>query len=406
MPEDPRPDFEPDWPVCTETDCRGAQAVGRHCLVHAEDLSGLKPGDDLDLRGTVIDSAKLAEVLGQFRNHDAKRFVFGEVRCHHTWFSGRAWFDGAEFRGTASFNEAHFSHLARFDGATCEKGMYFRETRFHGKALMTPVSARSVDLRGAWFANQVELGAVVSSVDWDWDCAGARFEGGVVLSTRGEVDASAAYFGAPSTILGAKVMSLAGCDVSNLVLTQTDLRKCRFQGAHRLDQLRVDGRMGFAVPEGFGRARRRMLAEEAGSLHPVLVAALYRSLRKSFEDSKNEAGAGDFYYGEMECRRRSWETPRAERVILWFYWLLSGYGQRASRALIALALVVAVVTGLLTVWGQDFGMASRIALSAVVFRDDRTELTAAGEWTVLVARFLGPVLLALAVLAIRARVKR
>jgi hypothetical protein len=51
-------------------------------------------------------------------------------------------------------------------------------------------------------------------------------------------------------------------------------------------------------------------------------------------------------------------------------------------------------------------MAARIAVGAVVFRDDRTELTAAGEWTVLIARFLGPVLLALAVLAVRARVKR
>jgi hypothetical protein len=86
--------------------------------------------------------------------------------------------------------------------------------------------------------------------------------------------------------------------------------------------------------------------------------------------------------------------------------LLSGYGQRASRALIALVLVIVVVTGLLTVWGQDFGMAARTALGAVVFRDDKTDLTAAGEWVVLVARVLGPVLLALAVLAIRARVKR
>lgn len=61
---------------------------------------------------------------------------------------------------------------------------------------------------------------------------------------------------------------------------------------------------------------------------------------------------------------------------------------------------------LLILWGQPFGQAARIAVGAVVFRDDRTELTEAGEWTVLIARFLGPVLLALAVLAVRARVKR
>jgi hypothetical protein len=139
---------------------------------------------------------------------------------------------------------------------------------------------------------------------------------------------------------------------------------------------------------------------------PEQVAGLYRALRKSFEDSKNEAGAGDFYYGEMEMRRKARSTRWAERVILCLYWLLSGYGQRAGRALLALLVLITTVAGLLVVWGQPVEVAARIAVGAVVFRDDRTDLTAAGEWTVLVARFLGPVLLALAVLAVRARVKR
>ena len=48
----------------------------------------------------------------------------------------------------------------------------------------------------------------------------------------------------------------------------------------------------------------------------------------------------------------------------------------------------------------------RIGAGAVVFRDAGQTLTSAGSWTVMIARFAGPVLLALAVLAIRARVKR
>lgn len=58
----------------------------------------------------------------------------------------------------------------------------------------------------------------------------------------------------------------------------------------------------FAKPVGWWRSRRQMLAEE-GQAHWAQVATVYRALRKSFEDSKNEAGAGDFYCGEMECRR-------------------------------------------------------------------------------------------------------
>jgi hypothetical protein len=60
---------------------------------------------------------------------------------------------------------------------------------------------------------------------------------------------------------------------------------------------------------------------------------------KGREDSKDEPGAADFYYGEMEMRRHSTGTPPSRRPIvsiIWLYWLVSGYGLRASRALIAL----------------------------------------------------------------------
>lgn len=402
MAQDPRPDFDPWWPVCVEDGCRGAQtAWERRCLGHTTDLSRLEPGGDLDLRGVVIDSERFAGIRGRFRDFAAKGYVYGDIQCQFTWFSGRVWFDETVINGSASFRDTHFGYLARFDGVECSGDMSFVDARFPGKALMSPMTATRVDLTRARFTSRVELLARTERLT----CADARFEAGVVLWTEGDVNAGTAYFGAPSTIAWARVESLSGADVSNLVLSETDLSTCLFVGAHRLEQLRIDGRVDFAKPAGRWRTRRQMLYEE-GRLPWVRTAPLYRALRKSLEDSKNEAGAGDFYYGEMECRRHSKASSVAERVILWFYWLLSGYGQRASRALIALVVVIAVVTGLLTVWGQDFGLATRTALSAVVFRDDKTDLTAAGEWTVLVARVLGPVLLALAVLAIRARVKR
>jgi hypothetical protein len=38
---------------------------------------------------------------------------------------------------------------------------------------------------------------------------------------------------------------------------------------------------------------------------PAQAAAAYRALRKSREDNKDEPGAADFYYGEMEMRRHA-----------------------------------------------------------------------------------------------------
>src|SRR5690242_6644866 len=46
---------------------------------------------------------------------------------------------------------------------------------------------------------------------------------------------------------------------------------------------------------------------------------------------------------EMEMRRHARSTPRAERLILAAYWAVSGYGLRATRAFIALALLIAAL---------------------------------------------------------------
>lgn len=411
-PVDNRRDFESEWPVCREVRedgfCRGVAAGDTgYCLRHLDSagriahLASLAPGDDLDLRGVAVNARLLGDVLAAYRDETTGRPVFGAVDCGYAWFTERTWFEYSEIRQGAEFGEALFSTIATFDGVSCAGAMSFVEAQFEGEVLMESMGALSVDLSGAVFAGRVAIVTGAALVE----CEDARFDGGLMLATEGQVAAKNAHFGGPSTIAGATMVTVKGADVGNLVLSEVDLSGCSVLGAHRLEQLRIDGRTRYASPEKWWQARRRMLFEE-GKESPARVAALYRALRKSFEDSKNEAGAGDFYYGEMECRRHSKESPVFERVILWFYWLLSGYGQRASRALAALLVVVIVVTGLLTLWGQDFGLAARTALGAVVFRDDRLELTAAGEWTVLVARFLGPVLLALAVLAVRARVKR
>ncbi|WP_285608670.1 pentapeptide repeat-containing protein [Actinokineospora globicatena] len=277
-----------------------------------------------------------------------------------------------------------------------------------------------------------------------------------------------------------QLYSLQEADVAQLTVADVDLLWCRFAGAHHLDELRVEGmapfnrtpgwRIGWAWPPVWRWGERRVLAEEhpwraqrrkyggwadrfpdlnwkmpSPDVGAERLAVLYRSLRKAFEDGKNEAGAGDFYYGEMDARRHAPSTSRAERLVLTAYWLVSGYGQRASRALALLAATIGVLFALLTTYGlpensaaqqivvpagqvtgvleikaapavlppagqrwtaDRAGRAIRVVLGSVVFRDTDQRLTPAGVWTVMAGRALGPLLLALAALAIRARVKR
>jgi hypothetical protein len=162
------------------------------------------------------------------------------------------------------------------------------------------------------------------------------------------------------------------------------------------------------------------LGDPVSALEPGQIAGLYRALRKGREDAKDEPGAADFYYGEMEMRRRarpsgsSGSRGRAERGLLTAYRLVSGYGLRAWRALAWLGLITALfgvafhIVGFakppqpVTYW-TSLLYAFRATLSVA---DSNVQLTAWGQLLQGLLRLTGPVLLGFALLALRARVRR
>jgi hypothetical protein len=236
-----------------------------------------------------------------------------------------------------------------------------------------------------------------------------------------------------------------------LVLADIDLSDCHLSRAYHVDALHIGGNCRFAeVPRGrisatgwppiWRWSRRQTVAEEhawrvvashpiawptpsrtsnapSDVLQPERIAVLYRQLRKALEDVKNEPGAADFYYGEMEMRRHATTISGGERFILWLYWLVSGYALRATRSLAFLVGVVAITTVLLASYGlpkSSLGAgvwpkttrALLISLNSIIFRTAGQPLTTVGAFIELVARFTGPVLLALAIIALRNRIKR
>jgi len=191
------------------------------------------------------------------------------------------------------------------------------------------------------------------------------------------------------------------------------------------------------------------------------IAGIYRDLRKGLEDAKNEPGAADFYYGEMEMRRLARRKPIeagrdpadtasknpgpswAERILLYGYWAISGYGLRASRALLTLIAVVAGAAMLYTMpafatvtpppaaqilridpssgdvtyapptkqtapkFGRALEYSARESISLLQARSmPAIDTTGVGTLLDFLLRLAGPVLLAFAVLALRARTKR
>jgi hypothetical protein len=117
----------------------------------------------------------------------------------------------------------------------------------------------------------------------------------------------------------------------------------------------------------------------------------------------------------MEMRRLDPKAPLAERAILYGHWLISGYTLRGLRALCWLATVLIGLALLLHYGGfasprpsphSFWGSLLYSAGATVSIVDDKVQLTAWGQLLRIVLRLAGPVLLALAVLAVRNRVKR
>lgn len=420
-----------------------------------------------------------------------------------TWFTNDARFDGTRFSGNARFDGTRFTGDARFDGtqfaAASELGPFAcaGAVILSGAVFEVPVTleiaAREVHcVRTRWESTAtvrvryaaVNLSHAVLTAPAAVITHPAPFTYG---SRTVEEDLLTGPSPQPRDFDRAHIVSVQGVDAAHLVLTDTDLSDCRFSGAFHLDQIRLEGRTTFA-PAPTGRrgiwpvyfTRRRVLAEEhhwraraadqpalsvgedpdphrwrpgphhpdpARTPDPESVAALYRQLRKAFEDGKNEPGAADFYYGECEMRRKDLTgTPKYERRLLRGYWLLSGYGLRASRAFISLLAAMSLTVLFLMGVGlpthdpdpattgtlQDSKItlntstpdpalhgglpqrmtwaraekATRVAINSVVFRSSGQNLTTAGTYIEMISRLLEPTLLALGVLAIRGRIKR
>jgi hypothetical protein len=417
-------------------------------------------------------------------------------------------FDRATFGNRASFDQVRFGRLVSFDdvkigdwaelGPLVAKELTLRRATF-GRSPDVAISANRLRCQQAKFPDGARLRVrwaevVLDNADFGRPSVleATSALDGFIASAEKELVQDPLTDPQPYRTAQPRPVCLAGCDIHNLLLVDCDLRAGRFTGAHNLAALRLEGTIALpSAPPGWQAAwtppllwrwgRRQTIAEEhywrqlqprpqgwrgapppdpspyVAEWHdhgergdpsnphgPREVASVYRALRKGREDNKDEPGAADFYYGEMEMRRHDATKPKAERLVLWLYWATSGYALRASRALAWLLGILVLATVLLAAvglaqpatvstvqatitgsppnqtirlqaptaapdtppFGARVGTAALVAVEGAVFRASEQQLTYVGRLIQATLRFVGPILLALAVLSIRGRVKR
>jgi hypothetical protein len=390
----------------------------------------------------------------------------GWLTCTRTEFDGNLSLNGACFAEGTIFRQSTFG-AARFLGPMAAGKSVLLEYCSFNERVLIEIAAPHVSFTHTRFTVGANIRLRHAAITLD----GAEFGSVSTLAKSGE---RFSFYGAPQphpqvqmlneeVVLSPglpRITSVRNVDLATLVVVDILLAPCWFTGAHNIDKLRIEGsnlfaltprglKFGWTVPPVWWWTRRQTLVEEhawRASLsssrracwHPIecrqlewvkkdvdkspvttspgQVTTLYRSLRKAQEDSKNEPGAADFYYGEMEMRRADHQTPLAERVILWLYWLVSGYGLRGLRALFFLIVVVLGAARLLEFVGFNGSNPSfqealiYSAQSAISMTSNNKVLTerinSNGEALQIALRLIGPVLIGLALLSLRNRVKR
>lgn len=447
--------------------------------------------DNLDLSRQRLRDATIKDVVFDGETYFYSCEFAGEVRFENCTFAGyvsftestaeRLAFRDCRFMNIVNLTDTTFADLSirrsEFEAPVeLELGgsVEIHLTTFSGRARLIGdphlLELKRVALRGGAECRLADTKVILRDVEFGASSAlgpNDPVPGGLVSLYSpfgGFIDSSGGVWGShPPRLLG-----VADTDMSRLSVFQVDLSRCTFTGAHNLDGFNMDSLVAFSwTPRGrftrrrvlwdearlrsrHGRSRHRWQAiagpdGEQAPLQPAQVASDYRALRKAREDAKDEPGAADLYYGEMEMRRLAryedariawrrvrgrlilhlpdvrqdaaswteWVAATTEHTLLWLYWAVSGYGLRAWRALTALVVVLLGASVILRFTGfpgdtHTYAASLRFSVQSAMslLRGTDERLTPTGEWVAMVLRLLGPLLFGLALLALRGRVRR
>jgi hypothetical protein len=391
-------------------------------------LTGATFGDRADLTGARFgDRADLwAVTFGDKAN--LTRTTFGDnANLVDAWFVGDLALRGVAFDGQQRMLGPLYA------GGTVD----FYDAQFRGETRLE-IDAAGAVLSRVVFSDSVEVRVLRARIEAS-ETTFASTATIAALDKARRPDPTSSWMGDRSykgnslqhaKVAGASIRSLRRTDVSMLTIAGVGIAEARFAGAQGLDRLRLidtkfdeyKGRQRVADERLLDEPDREPTLDERRMGHPQStageVADIYRSLRKSREDSADAPGGNDLYIGELLMRRRylrerdpQTAATRARRVLLVLYAWFGGHGVRPTSPILAL----------LALLGSGWEVAAHIGLNkggtidALIFvmrsmlllpNSHNVTTTTAGDAIQVALRVLGPLLIGLIALGLRAQVKR
>ncbi|MDY6966696.1 MAG: ion channel [Halobacteriota archaeon] len=273
---------------------------------------------------------------------DGVNFVFSE-------FLKNADFQNARFYGkVAFFNEVKFKGYANFRDAIFCKSVYFRKSEFSEDVNRKSVGHKNADVeaifdlvkfkervsfREAKFFKNVSFEAT-DFLDYTYfeetefhehaDFSKVKFDGITTFAPE-----------KPETPEKSKTIDFRDAFFSENVKIEADLSECYLYDSniYRLDltdsKWPEETKKWHIFSEGI-----KIWEETEGELEYNDLVGIYRRLKQSHQRYGDHSTAGEFYYREMECKRRQMGFFQKQ---FWniFYRGLCGYGERPFRVILA-----------------------------------------------------------------------
>ena len=251
---------------------------------------------------------------------------------HRAQFSAVADFFGTSFSADAVFNNAQFEAAIYFNAARFCKSAYFSKVVFNATVYFQGARFREKDRHRGNDAtgdnNTIDSEARVPKAETiRIDFAGARFKDG--LAFTGNKFADRVFMSFAAAILEKP---------ERAVFHSTPLRPHWFINIDPRAFTFININWGDLSHRGaIGKEIRRLETSKNAHLNQLLEIT-FRQLAVNAEENNRYEEAANFRYMAMEVnrlQRRKFDPIR----LRWWYWLLSGYGERVRRAFGALLTI-------------------------------------------------------------------
>ncbi len=251
-------------------------------------------------------------------HHELYPCSFDSVDFSDAIFHGEAYFSAATFDNGARFQNVRFDGKADFQNTKFQgnidfsKGVFGGETNFNNAIFVGKVNFNSTIFGG-------QLSFIESFFDEEITFRKAQVKDYVKFKQYGMFGADASLSFDSLRIEKPERLSLHSVNLRPHWFINTDPRKFEFIDVRWDDDL---------------------AKERSASKSDRLLSIAYRQLAMNAEENNRYGEAAQFRYNSMDLRRLEKWNGRAFWTLDFWYWALSGYGERVGRATVALLLIL------------------------------------------------------------------